>query len=78
MIMGPEPAPELRDLVVVQAEERDADGAAGETAEDDLLRIAAELGADPRKVGLGVGYGGVDVAPPGAFCLLYTSPSPRD
>ena len=70
MVVRPEAAPELRDLVIVQAEEGDTDGSAGEAAEDDLLRVAAELRADSGEVRLGVADGGVDIAPPGAFVLL--------
>ena len=88
MVVGPEAAPELRDLIVVQAEEGDADGAAREAAEYDLLGVAAELRADSGEVRLGVADGGVDVAPPGAFVLLVVlgdvgkddpdGPAPRD
>ena len=70
MVVRPEAAPELGDLVVMQAKEGDADGSAGKSAEDDLLGVAAELGADPGDVRLGVPDGSGDVAPPGDFVLL--------
>ena len=70
VVVGPEAAPKLRDFVVMQAEEGDTDGAAGEAAEDDLLWVAAELGADSGDVRLRIAHGGVDVAPPGNFVLL--------
>lgn len=52
-----ERAPELRDFVVVEADVVACDGASRETREDDMIGVAAELGANPWDDGFGVGDG---------------------
>lgn len=67
VIVRDEAGPEAGDLVIVEAEVADGDGASGEAAEDDAVGVGAELLAGAGDVFEGVVDGGLGVAPPGDF-----------
>lgn len=67
VIVGDEAGPEFGDLIVVESEVADGDGASGEAAEDDAVGVGSEFLTGAGNVLEGVVDGGLSIAPPCDF-----------